>query len=74
VESGSEECVQAESDGETETLPCEELEAEGPLELDCAILHLVPRDEVREHLAELERSREVRCDDGTPLDRLGARP
>ena len=73
-ESGSEECVKAESEGGTETVPCEELEAGGPLELDCAILHLVPRDEVREYLAELEQSREVSCDDGTALDRLGARP
>jgi hypothetical protein len=73
-ESVSEECVRAESDGETETVPCEELEAGGPLQLDCAILHLVPRDEVRAYLAELERSREVSCDDGTALDQLGARP
>ena len=74
AESGSEECVKAESDGETGTVPCEELEGGGPLVLDCAILHLVPRDEVRSYLEELERSREVSCDDGTALDRLGARP
>jgi hypothetical protein len=74
AESGSEECERAEVGEEAETGPCEELEGDGPLVLDCAILHLVPRGEVREYVGELERSREVSCDDGTPLDRLGARP
>jgi hypothetical protein len=74
MESGSEECVQAESDGETETVPCEEPDGGGPLVLDCAILHLVRRDEVQEYVRQLEQSREVSCDDGTALDRLGARP
>jgi hypothetical protein len=75
-EGGAEECVTAEAGEETETVPCEELEGggDGPLSLDCAILHVVRRDEVREYVAELERSREVNCDDGTPLDRLGAQP
>lgn len=75
AESGSEECVRAEAGEEAETVPCEELEGgDGPLFLDCAILHLVRRGEVREYVEELERSREVGCYDGTPLDRLGARP
>jgi hypothetical protein len=74
AESESEECVQAESDGETETVPCEEPDGGGPLVLDCAILHLVRRDEVQEYVRQLEQSREVSCDDGTALDRLGARP
>jgi hypothetical protein len=74
-EGGAEECVTAEAGEETETVPCEELEGgDGPLSLDCAILHVVRRDEVREYVGELERSREVNCDDGTPLDRLGAQP
>lgn len=73
-ESGSEECVSAETGGEPETVPCDEVEGDGPLMLDCAILHVVSRDEVREYLAELRRSREVSCDDGTALDQLGARP
>lgn len=75
VEAGSaEECVTAES-GEAETVPCDELEGgDEPLALDCAILHVVRRSEVREYVEELERSREVSCDDGTPLARLGARP
>ncbi len=75
AESGSsEECATAEAGGDAGTVPCEELEGDGPLLLDCAILHLVRRGEVREYVGELERSREVSCDDGTPLDRLGARP
>jgi hypothetical protein len=76
VEAGSaEECVTAESGEEAETVPCEELEGgDGPLVLDCATLHVVRRSEVRDYVEELERSREVSCDDGTPLDRLGARP
>jgi hypothetical protein len=76
VESGSsEQCGTAEVGEEAMTVPCEELEGgDGPLLLDCAILHLVRRGEVREYVGELERSREVSCDDGTPLERLGARP
>jgi len=56
----------------SQTVPCEELEAGGPLILDCAILHLVPRTEVRTYVAKLQRNREVRCDDDTPLPELGA--
>jgi hypothetical protein len=76
VDSGSSEgCETAQVGEEAETVPCEELEGDGgPLFLDCAILHFVRRGEVRQYLAELERSREVSCDDGTPIDRLGARP
>lgn len=71
----SEECVTAKAGEEAETVPCEELEgADGPLVLDCAILHVVRWGEVQAYVEELERRREVSCDDGTPLDRLGARP
>jgi hypothetical protein len=74
VESGSEVCASAEAGGEAGVVPCEELERrDGPEVLDCAILHLVRKSEVRKYVEELERSREVRCDDGTPLDELGAR-
>jgi len=55
-----------------QTMPCEELEAGGPLTLDCAILHQVPRAEVRTYVAKVRRNREVRCDDDTPLSELGA--
>ena len=75
ADGGAEECVTAEAGEEAETVPCVKLEGgNGPLVLDCALLHLVPRGEVREYVGVLERSREVSCDDGTPLDRLGAQP
>ncbi len=74
AEGGSDECATAQAGEEAVTVPCEELEVgDGPLVLDCAILHVVRRIEVRAYVGELERSREVSCDDGTPLDRLGAR-
>jgi hypothetical protein len=38
--------------------------------LDCGLLHLVRRNEVQTYLEELGRP--VECDDGTPLDQLGA--
>jgi hypothetical protein len=41
--------------------------------LDCGLLDLVRRSEVSEYVSELQRGRDVRCDDGTPLDLLGAR-
>jgi hypothetical protein len=41
--------------------------------LECALLHHVPKEEVRPYLREVERERRVpvRCDDGTPLEELG---
>jgi hypothetical protein len=60
--------------GETRTVPCEELQRRDErLVLDCALLHIVRRSEVREYVQELQRNHEVSCDDGTPLDELGAR-
>jgi len=53
------------------TIPCSELE-EDPVILDCALLRLVRRSEVRPYVASLRRKAAVRCDDGTPLGRLGA--
>jgi hypothetical protein len=56
------------------TVPCEDLEQGfGPRMIDCALLHLVPRSEVRTYLEGLQKSREVQCDDGTPLAELGTR-
>jgi hypothetical protein len=40
--------------------------------LECAILHYVRRDEVRAYIRKLTRNQKVRCDDGTPLGKLGA--
>jgi hypothetical protein len=57
--------------GSTTTIPCDPRAAMlDPLE--CAVLHYVRRDEVRAYVLKLERSQSVTCDDGTPLDRLGA--
>ncbi len=70
VESGS--CALAEAGQETRTVPCEELDRSGPQTLDCAMLHYVRNSEVRKYIEKLQRSREVRCDDGTPLQKLGA--
>ena len=73
ADEGAEECGVAEPGGAERTVPCEELDvAEAPLILDCAVLHHVPRREVEDYLRKLQRSGEVRCDDGTPLAELGA--
>jgi len=40
--------------------------------LECAILQYVRRDEVSAYIRKLQHSQRVRCDDGTPLDKLGA--
>jgi hypothetical protein len=41
--------------------------------LDCALLHQVRRSEVRTYIEELRhRIPDVECDDGTPLEELGA--
>ena len=66
-------CAEAASTpgGSTVTIPCDPRPAMlDPLE--CALLHYVRRNEVRAYIRKLERSQDVTCDDGTPLDRLGA--
>jgi hypothetical protein len=71
--SGSQECAVAAAGEEARAVPCEELdEGLGPQVLDCAILHHVRRTEVAKYVAKLQRRREVRCDDGTRLESLGA--
>ena len=58
-------------DGKMTKIPCDPRTAMlNPLE--CAVLHYVRRDEVRAYIRRLERSQTVSCDDGTPLDKLGA--
>ena len=55
-----------------EEVPCEDVEG-GPKDVDCALLHHVRRSEVRDYVEELRRRQgNVECDDGTPLDELGA--
>jgi hypothetical protein len=69
-EGGEEECSQVTETGE-ETVPCEEIGGD-PI-IDCALLHHVRQNEVRKYVEELRRlNGNVECDDGTPLDELGA--
>jgi hypothetical protein len=68
---GSETCGSADG-GVTDTAACSELPADASVVLDCAVLHVVRREEVQQYVRELERDREVSCDDGTRLERLGA--
>jgi hypothetical protein len=73
IEGSSEECVSAGADEPAQTVPCEELEPQGGMQvIDCAILHQVRTSEVRKYLEQLQRKHEVECDDGTPLEGLGA--
>ena len=44
------------------TVPCEDVTLDDPV-LDCVLLHHVRRSEDQKYLAELRRTREVRCDD-----------
>jgi len=69
---GSEACASAEADRDTD--PCGDPPDDELVVLDCAVLHVVRREEVQQYVRDLERNREVSCDDGTPLERLGAVP
>ena len=86
-EGGEEECAEAEAVPEGEpakparTVPCEQVADEGDTIIgDCALLRHVRRSEVRRYLEELSRERggektglvRVECEDGTPLEELGA--
>jgi hypothetical protein len=69
----SEDCAEASAGEQPRTVPCEELESDGGLEIiDCALLRYVRRAEVQAYLEGLRQSREVECDDGTRLEDLGA--
>jgi hypothetical protein len=61
------------SEGEpTKTVPCEPDRTIGGIQtLDCALLHIVRRSEVREYIDRLETNGAVKCDDGTAVDELG---
>jgi hypothetical protein len=61
------------SEGEpTTTVPCEVERTTGGVQtLDCGLLHIVRRSEVRQYIGGLEVSGAVKCDDGTALDKLG---
>ena len=67
-------CASAGPGEPSSTVPCERLDKQGdPPVLDCALLHLVRRSEVREYFASLRRKRGLTCDDGTRVTDLGAR-
>jgi hypothetical protein len=68
----SDECASSDG-GQGDTVSCAALPPDEPVVLDCAVLHLVRRQEVQQYVRELEQlHREVSCDDGTPVERLGA--
>jgi hypothetical protein len=70
--SGSEACDAGKVGEPSRTVPCEELDRFNRM-LDCALLHHVPRSEVKKYVDGLQQQRgEVECDDGTPLDKVGA--
>jgi hypothetical protein len=54
------------------TVPCDQLNEPGPNTLDCALLHFVRRAEVQAYLRRAASGGTVSCDDGTPLEDLGA--
>ncbi|MFL5920954.1 MAG: hypothetical protein ACJ75Q_14255 [Gaiellaceae bacterium] len=55
----------------TKTVPCQAHLSGGVQTLDCALLHVVRKAEVREYVDRLRASTPVKCDDGTALDTLG---
>jgi len=55
----------------TRTVSCEEERRAGVRTLDCALLHIVRRSEVRDYIERLRSNGAVECDDGTALDELG---
>lgn len=61
-------CATAGEGEPAQTVPCAE-ETDG--RLDCALLHHVREDEVREYVEGLQLRGRVECDDGTPVDGLG---
>jgi hypothetical protein len=79
--SGDEECARSIDTGAATTVTapmpalgvaCVETDDEDSI-LDCALLHQVRRSEVRSYIEELRRRiPDVECDDGTPLEELGA--
>ena len=60
----------SEPEGSTTTTTCDPADLLNPLE--CAVLHYVRKDEVRTYIRKLKRKQSVECDDGTPLNELGA--
>ena len=61
-------CSEGSSDEPAVTVPCKP--SYDPME--CALLHYVRRAEAQAYIKELTKTHHVTCDDGTPLDELGA--
>jgi hypothetical protein len=56
----------------TRTVPCEEERRRaGDRTLDCALLHVVRRSEVKDYIERMRSTGAVECDDGSALDELG---
>jgi hypothetical protein len=63
-------CAASDADDPATTMPCTK-EAASTQVLDCALLHIVRRSEVRDYIGRLDTSSPIECDDGTALDDLG---
>jgi hypothetical protein len=61
-------CREGTAAGPMVTVPCKP--SFDPLE--CALLHFVRRAEAQAYIHQLTKSHRVTCDDGTPLDKIGA--
>jgi hypothetical protein len=65
-------CARSGEGEPTRTVSCaEERLAAGDRTIDCALLRVVRRSEVRQYVAGIRSSGRVECDDGTALDELG---
>jgi hypothetical protein len=64
-------CTASDAGDSVTTVPCTTTEAASTQVLDCAVLHIVRRSEVRDYIDRLKMSSPVECDDGTALDDLG---
>jgi hypothetical protein len=65
-------CAMAQEGEPTRTVSCEEeRRAAGDRTLDCALLRMVRRSEVRDYIERIRRNGAVECDDGSAFDQLG---
>jgi hypothetical protein len=65
-------CARSGEGEPTRTVSCvEERLAAGDRTIDCALLRVVRRSEVRQYIAGIRTSGAVECDDGSALDKLG---
>jgi hypothetical protein len=65
-------CAIAGEGAPTRTVSCEEERRRaGDRTLDCGLLHVVRRSEVKDYIARMQSNGVVECDDGSALDELG---